>query len=76
MISFSVTLKEMYVCSSYSTLNRLCITDDSVQRLLFRLFLCLLGAVVRLLAEAETGPLGAPHFGPTAPPLLLPNLQV
>ena len=63
------------VCSCYGTLYSLCITDDGVQRLLFRLLLHLLCAVVRLLAEAEAGPLGAPRCGPTAPPLLLENLR-
>lgn len=55
--------ENIYVSSCPSTLHRLCIADDGVQRLLLWLFrqfflwllLHLLSAVVRLLAEAQTG---------------------
>lgn len=43
-----------------STLNRLCVIDDVVQRFLFRQLLCFLGGVVTLLTEAEGGRLRAP----------------
>lgn len=58
------------------TFHRLWVSDDVVQRLLFRLFLRFLGAVVRLLNKAETGTLGAPQPWTTAPPLVLPQLGV
>lgn len=51
------------------TFNRLGVINDVVQKLLFWRFLCLLGAVVTLLTEAEAGPLRAPQSGSTAPSL-------
>lgn len=60
----------------YVTFHRLGISDDVVQRLLLRLFLCLLGAVVGLLDEAKIGALGAPQPWATAPPLVLPQLGI
>lgn len=60
----------------YGTLHGLRISDDVVQRLLLRFLLCLLGAVVRLLAEAEAGPPGTPQSGATAQPLVLSELCI